>query len=266
MTDYKFGNSRSLYSTAPDLFAGRIGKRDILFLNGDTTQQHEAAIVFSGSSGKLSSNPLIRLRNPAGKATSETIISVRSGLRGHVTIWDSYTQLILFGDTDSASAFFAPGIPSSSSSGDEATFQNYWQFGSNKTVLVGGPYLVRNATISGSTLAIRGDLNGSITLTVIAPPEFSRVTWNGIPVLVDIRASRSLTSVVGFVGQLKMLVSSGSVDVPKLQNWKFANSLPEVQSNFSDEAWTTANRTATNIPFPMHYGDGRILYACDHEL
>lgn len=163
-------------------------------------------------------------------------------------------------------AFFAPGIPSSSSSGDEATFQNYWQFVSNKTVLVGGPYLVRNATISGSTLAIRGDLNGSTTLTVIAPPEFSRVTWNGIPVLVDIRASRSLTSVVGFVGQLKMLVSSGSVDVPKLQNWKFANSLPEVQSNFSDEAWTTANRTATNIPFPMHYGDGRILYACDHEL
>lgn len=92
---------------------------------------------------------------------------------------------------------------------------------SNKTVLVGGPYLVRNATISGSTLAIRGDLNGSTTLTVIAPPEFSRVTWNGIPVLVDVRASRSLTSVVGFVWQLKMLVSSGSVDVPKLQNWKF---------------------------------------------
>lgn len=163
-------------------------------------------------------------------------------------------------------AFFASGIPSSSSSGDESTFQNYWQFGSNKSVLVGGPYLVRNATISGSTLAIRGDLNGRTTLTVIAPPEFSRVTWNGMPVSAGIRASRSLTSVGGFVGQLKMSVSSGSVEVPKLQNWKFANSLPEVQSNFSDEAWTIANRTVTNIPFPMYYGDGRILYGCDYGL
>lgn len=109
---------------------------------------------------------------------------------------------------------------------------------------------MRNATISGSTLAIRGDLNGSTTLTVIAPPEFSKVTWNGMPVSANIRASRSLTSVGGFVGQLKMSVSLGSVEVPKLQNWKFANSLPEVQSDFSDEAWTIANRTATNIPFP----------------
>lgn len=47
-----------------------------------TTQQHEAAIVLSGSSGKLSSNPLIRFRNPVGKSASETIVSVRSGLRG----------------------------------------------------------------------------------------------------------------------------------------------------------------------------------------
>ncbi|KAI1781617.1 hypothetical protein LXA43DRAFT_1105617 [Ganoderma leucocontextum] len=46
-------------------------------------------------------------------------------------------------------------------------FESFWQFGTNTTVLVGGRYLVRNATISGGTLALRGNLNASVPLTVV---------------------------------------------------------------------------------------------------
>ncbi|KAJ7058079.1 hypothetical protein C8F01DRAFT_1255965 [Mycena amicta] len=39
-----------------------------------------------------------------------------------------------------------------------STFLSYSSIGSNSTVFAGGSYLVRNATISGSTLSLTGDL------------------------------------------------------------------------------------------------------------
>ncbi|KAF8572638.1 glycoside hydrolase family 35 protein, partial [Ramaria rubella] len=48
--DYTFGSSKLLYSTASILFAGKIGSRDVLFLFGDSNQDHEAALQLTGSS------------------------------------------------------------------------------------------------------------------------------------------------------------------------------------------------------------------------
>jgi hypothetical protein len=50
VTDYVFGNSKLLYSTAQILFASRIGTRDVLFLYGDTTQEHETSLILTGIS------------------------------------------------------------------------------------------------------------------------------------------------------------------------------------------------------------------------
>lgn len=266
VTDYLFGSSRALYSTASILFAGQIGKRDVLFLFGDANQEHEVSIALTGRSGVRATSSSVKFSSTKRKSSSETIVNVLSGARGLITIWDSDTQLVLYSDSDTAGTFSAPVVPSTASSGDEATFRNYWQFGSNTTVLVGGPYLVRNATISGSTLNIRGDLNASAMLNVVAPPDVSRVTWNGQEVEPMVRASQSLTSIGGFVGSVQPRVSANLIRVPTLQGWKFANSLPEIQQNFSDADWTIANHTTTNIPFKPFYGDGRVLYGCDYGL
>lgn len=266
MTDYKFGNSRALYSTASVIFAGQIGKRDVLFLFGDSDQAHEAAIPLAGSPGVRTTNPAFKFSSAADDSSNTTIISIQSGVQGLITVWDSDTQLVLFSDTDTAGTFFAPVIPSTAPSGDSATFSNYWQFGSNTTVLIGGPYLVRNASISGPTLNLRGDLNTSTELTIIAPPQVTRVTWNGQAVPTNARASRSLTQVGGIIGQVNTRISPSSVRIPKLTNWKFADSLPEIQAGFSDEDWVEANHTATNIPNKPVYGDGRVLYGCDYGL
>ena len=265
VTDYAFGRSRALYSTAPVFFAGQIGNRDVLFLTGDVGQQHEAAIKLTGSSGVRTRSSDVQFTSPSGQS-AETIISISPSTSGLVTIWDSSTQLVLFADSDTVGTFSAPVIPPHSSSGDTATFSNYWQFGSNSTVLVGGPYLVRNATISGSELALRGDLNASVTLTVIAPPSVRSITWNGQRVTTNTKAGAAITSIGGFSASLHPTVSSNSVHVPELTGWKFANSLPEIQSDFSDASWTIANHTTTNIPFKPYYGDGRVLYGCDYGL
>lgn len=125
---------------------------------------------------------------------------------------------------------------------------------------------MRNATISGTQLALRGDLNTSARLTVIAPPTIRTITWNGERVSSDASATSSLTSRGGFIGQLQVARTASAITVPKLSNWKFADSLPEIQNNFSDATWTIANHTTTNIPFKPYYGDGRILYGCDYGL
>jgi len=207
---------------------------------------------------------LVRFTSKKTGSSSDSIVSFMSGIKGLVTVWDSSTQLVLFADSDTAGTFFAPVLPSTSTTGDAETFKNYWQIGSNETVLVGGPYLVRNASLSGSELALRGDLNASVMLTVVAPPTVRTITWNGQRVEANAKASSAVTARGGFAGQLALSTSASGVHVPALSNWKFADSLPEIQANFSDAAWTIANHTTTNIPDKPLFGDGRVLYGCDY--
>jgi hypothetical protein len=190
------------------------------------------------------------------------IISFLPGIEGLVTIWDSDQQLVLFGDTVTAGTFWAPAISGSSSD----SFKEFWQFGTNSSVLVGGPYLVRSAAILGSRLALRGDLDAGVRLTVIAPSNIRSITWNDELVASDAEAALALTSRGGFVGHLKATGAAFGITVPVLQDWRYANSLPEIEANFSDADWVAANHTTTNIPYPLYYGDGRILYGCDYGL
>jgi hypothetical protein len=190
-----------------------------------------------------------------------TPVTFLPGIQGLVTIWDSSEQLVLYSDADTAGTFWSPEIPAN----DSVEFANYWQFGTNSSILVGGPYLVRNATIAGSTLALRGDLKDSVQLTVIAPDNVKAVTWNGIPISDDDVAVSNLTTQGGFVAQLKPSSALLGFVPPALTKWRYADSLPEISSGFSDANWTLADHTNTNIPFKPYYGDGRVLYGCDYE-
>ncbi|EIM90945.1 glycoside hydrolase family 35 protein [Stereum hirsutum FP-91666 SS1] len=264
--DYSFGaNSRVLYSTAQVMFAGQIGSRDVILLYGDSNQEHEASIYLQGTPTIQTNSSSIAFSSLA-QDVNATNIALSEGIEGLVTLWDSDLQLVLYADYVTASTFWAPVIASGST--EEDPFARYWQFGTNTTVLVGGPHLVRNASISDSgSLDIRGDLNSSVTLTVIAPPTVSSVTWNSEPVGIDDRASAAVTSIGGFIGNLEM--DSGrtkEIVAPVLENWRFADSLPEVLDGYDDGSWTVANRTTSNIPYPMNYGDGRILYQCDYQF
>lgn len=265
VTDYGFGDSSTLlYSTASIFFAGEIGGRDVLFVFGDSDQSHEFALPLQGNATVTTSNSLITSTS-TGNAT---LIGVMPGVSGLITVVDSNSQLVLFADSLTADTFFAPVLPSTDSTdSDTSEFANYWQFGSNSTVLVGGPHLVRNASLSsdGVTLALRGDLNTTspTILTVFAPTSVSTVMWNGEAVMMQANTSSSNGV---FVGTIQAASDFSGVAVPELTGWKFADSLPEIQANFSDANWTVANHTTTNIPFPPFYGDGRILYGCDYGL
>ncbi|TBU55766.1 glycoside hydrolase superfamily [Dichomitus squalens] len=257
ITDYSFGARGSvLYTTASIFFAGTIGQRDVLFLFGDANQSHEFALTLAGSGTRSTSTRLEFSDSTVGKGI--TNVAVQPGSNELLTIWDSPSQLILFADPVTAATFWAPAVKSQTRN-TVPGFESFWQFGTNTTVLVGGPNLVRNATISGNTLALRGDLNASVPLTVVAPSAVKRVTWNGAP--VSVQSSGALLT-----GRLTQNANVRRVTVPKLTGWKFNDSLPEIQPGFDDSAWTVANKTTTNINLQPLFGDGRVLYGCDYQF
>ncbi|KAI1789917.1 glycoside hydrolase superfamily, partial [Ganoderma leucocontextum] len=270
ITDYTFGTHGALlYTTASVFFAGTIGTRDVLFLYGSADQSHEFAFKATGTGTRTTSS---RIQFPPSPTTDDFTTTVAvlpeksgSGSAGLLTIWDSDAQLVLFADPVTAATFWAPAIrlPTPTPAGNPVRgLESYWQFGTNTTVLVGGPHLVRNATLSrdkdGTTLALRGDLNASVPLTVIAPPSVRAVSWNGKPVTVQ-SDGRGVLS-----GRLVRSVDVESVRVPKLEGWRFRDSLPEVQRGFDDSEWVVANHTTTNIFLKPVLGDGRVLYGCDY--
>ncbi len=231
VTDYSFGKfNKLLYSTANILFAGVIGDQDVIFLYGDLDQGSEFS--FGSLTVDIAPN------------------SLGPGLTPLFTHQNSTAPLILYADTETASTFWNPVIPASGELG------SYWQFGSNNTILVGGPYLVRNATVSSNgKLALRGDLNASTPLTLVLPSNINSVTWNGEAVKIT-----NTQNVPGlFTGQLELKTHSSAIHIPTLSSWKFKDSLPEVQPGFDDSTWVIADHTTTNITKPL-FGDGRVLY------
>ena len=241
VTDYHYGTSGFiLWSTAPVFFAGRIGNRDILYITADSGEPGELS---------LSHSAVVDFKFPDG---------VTGG--GPFAVVDTETSLVLVSTSRTAGTFFAPVLDGT---GSHASF---WQIGTNSTLLVGGPYLVRNASLGADgTLALHGDLNSSVTLQVVGPAQMKAVTWNGEAVARNDTATSNLSRFLGtFVGHLTF--SDPKITVPALTKWKFKDSLPEVQESFDDSSWILANHVTTNVPFKPYYGDGRVLYGCDYGL
>lgn len=257
VTDYAFGDSQLLYSTASIFFSGKIGNRDVLFLYGDSDQFHEAAFSFNSANSFTEStayHPSVNISNDL--ANDINTVTFLPGMNGLVPVFDTSSLLVLFSDSVTVATFWAPVIPSSSS-----PLASYWQFGSNDTVLVGGPYLVRNATIEGSVLKLIGDLNESVILTVYAPETVKTVSWNGA-LVEDLKQAQGESSAL--MGHLTIQKSLTSLKTPELTDWRFSDSLPEIKPDFSDQGWIVANHTTTNIIQPPLFGDGRVLYGCDY--
>ncbi|EEB90827.1 hypothetical protein MPER_10919, partial [Moniliophthora perniciosa FA553] len=267
VTDYAFGaNSRALYSTAQVFFAGVIDGRDILLLHGDSREEHLAAIKLTGTPNPFAAPPSNVQITASASANNETIISFLEGIEGLITVYDSDTQLILFADSETVKTFWSPIIATIPSDSDP--FANFWSFGTNQSILVGGPYLVRSASISDNgELALRGDLNvtegaGDVMLSVIAPKSVSSISWNGQQVSF-IPSFWEPSSIITAIIPNHANPHVAGITIPQLGEWKFSDSLPEIHPDFDDSNWVEANHTTTNIP-SMLYGDGRVLYPCDY--
>ncbi|KAH8833226.1 glycoside hydrolase family 35 protein [Flagelloscypha sp. PMI_526] len=255
--DYTFGVSgtKILYSTAEILTWTTIDNRDYIVFYAKSGQTGETAFV-SSSVAQL---------NTFGAETSVQS-SARSGVStiqyklGGTQFLDldvggvGISAIIL--DKETAYTWHAPVIPA------EGNFGNFFSIGTNQSVLVSGPYLIRTAAIQGDVLALVGDLNTTASaiqkIEIIAPSAVGRVTWNGKAVSVQRTSHRSL---VGSVGE-----AAPSIKLPSLDKWVASGSLPEIEVGFDDSTFTLADQTTTNITnLPPTAGD-KVLYSQQYEF
>ncbi|KAG9019237.1 hypothetical protein FRB90_004799, partial [Tulasnella sp. 427] len=251
-----------LYSTAAILLHGWMAEREVLIFTGDSSQDHEFAVELPHG---LNVTPHPFLQTSIHPAQGRyTIVHILQGLHGIVPVHESDDKAIYFVDTASSSVLWAPILQITGP--ESLPFPNFWSIGSNSSIAVHGPALVRSTSFSpqNNQLRIVGDLdpNLSIFLTIIgAPPTTKSITWNG--------------QEIGYLGSsfagdrfrlsfpMHSKVAPPDYRTQELTDWEYLDSLPEVNRGFNDSGWATANHTTTNLA-QKPYSGKHVLYGCDY--
>jgi beta-galactosidase GanA len=122
---------------------------------------------------------------------------------------------------------------------DEETAQTFWSPGG--AVLVRGPALVREASVSGNVLGLTGDTTIPTQLEVWAPPSVDTVNWNGQAIAVGTTSSGSLQGATSLPGVDQITLP----DIWKSQ-WLRRQGSPESAPNFDDSTWQPTSKTNTS--------------------
>ncbi|RPA90670.1 hypothetical protein L873DRAFT_1795386 [Choiromyces venosus 120613-1] len=144
--------------------------------------------------------------------------------------------------------FWVPDLPS-----DKA--KPLPTFSTEESVIVKGTYLIRSATVQGGILKLRGDVNTTETLEIIAN-KVDKVEFNG----KSLRTERTPYGTI----LAKLEYSEPKLQIPDLKHasWKVADSLPEISDKYDDSKWTKADDTNTANPRTLTTPTS--LYASDY--
>ncbi|KAI5890378.1 glycoside hydrolase family 35 protein [Schizophyllum commune H4-8] len=245
VVDYVFGQSETtvLYSTAEVLTWTTIDSTDYIVLYAGKGQTGQTALLFN-------EEPDVSTEDGSSveSSFSDGVLTIDYTLDGFEAVSINNGSLVLLlADKGIANTWSAPDIQG------EGDWGKFFSVGTNSSVLVGGPYLVRSASIDGDTLALVGDLNGTTPIEVFAPAAVSQVTWNGAPLDLESSSRGSLAGTATAEDQ--------PIELPTFGTWKVSGSLPEIDPDFDDSNWVTADLTATNYTnLPPVSGD-KILYS-----
>ncbi|KAG9025922.1 hypothetical protein FRB95_009626 [Tulasnella sp. JGI-2019a] len=282
-----------LYATASIFFSGWTRGRHVVVFYGDSGQEHEFAMKLQGMNGRLDTRHASVRTESLGEEdllAGYTILNVLPGMKGLLPLWESSEQVVIYADTEQTASLWAPVLEDGDNKADgksfeyatlssqesgPSTFPAFWSIGTNESIIVGGPHLVRSA--SYSTESRRLDLVGDLAmdqdtfLTVIALPKYTTsITWNGQ--FVETFAPSNLDGATS-PGVIKIplrqarsaasSLTSNAFKPPILDDWEYADSLPEISSTYDDSKWMTANNKTTHLPYPPLFGES-VLYGCDY--
>ncbi|RYP77162.1 hypothetical protein DL769_003472 [Monosporascus sp. CRB-8-3] len=252
VTDYDVGGVNLIYSTAEIFTWKKYGNKRVLVLYGGEDELHEFAV--STCLGK-----------PFTEGDGLVIFP-----KGSIMIFQWIVQpdrrVVHFADLDvyllwrnEAYNYWVLDLPDSETNAIP-------QQQTDSSIIAKGGYLLRNATLTGDTLHIIGDLNATTELEIIAgiSPNTS-ITFNG----------RTLEHAQRENNRLKMTLDFTMPDfkLPDLfkHEWRYLDSLPELSSSYDDGAWTLAGLSESNnprnltTPVSLYAGDygyhsGSIIY------
>ncbi|GAB1217937.1 hypothetical protein ATERTT37_007180 [Aspergillus terreus] len=241
VTDFRFGPSHTLlYSTAEVLTHAVMDKKATLVLWVPTGESGEFAVK-GAKSGKVERCPQCSNATFTRKKDVLVVNFTQAGGMSVLQLNNGVRVVLL--DRAAAYKFWAPPLTDDPFAPE------------TDLVLVQGPYLVRSASLSGSTLALRGDSVNETALEIFASKKVHTVTWNGKRIKTSRSSYGSLTA---------SLAAPPAVTLPALSptQWKSQDSLPERLPSYDDSgpAWVDANHMTTQNPrtpdtLPVLYAD-----------
>ncbi|KAK6065263.1 beta-galactosidase b [Seiridium cupressi] len=242
-TDFAFGSKSLLYSSAEVLTYAIIDGKEVLALWVPTGESGEFVIKGAHTAKLSSCNGCANVKVYSGNSTVTVSFLQNAGM-SVIELQDGAKVVLL--DRSAAYLFWSPALDN-----------NPLEAGNN-TVLVQGPYLVRSAVVEDKSLALTGDVANATDITIFAPKSVCAVTWNGKKLEFNSGKSGALTARLGGAAEFTL---------PDLGGWKYIDSLPEIQSNYSatSEAWIAATHTNTSNP-TVPALNNPVLYVDDYHI
>lgn len=245
-----------LYSTAGLSFAGQIGGRDVVVLHGDAGQSFEAV---------LQTNDTGSVRTVAWPSTGANFDTSKSGsvrvnwqtaskAATYAEVkWEDGSILLVLADT--LNAYTTRPLTLSA----QGALGHYLQ--DQEVVLISGGYHIANATLSSEgLLKLYGQSNETSSLEILSPNAVRNVAFNGKD-LGKIKQSEYGSYRVHLSG---IDAAAARFEPPALDDWRYADSLPEIGTDFDDSDWVRANLTSTpNAYFSVHgiSTEGHVLFS-----
>ncbi|KAF7595028.1 hypothetical protein BBP40_007629 [Aspergillus hancockii] len=234
VTDFEFGSKLLLYSTAEVLTYALIDGKEVLALWVPTGESGEFAVKGVNSAKFISKESSTNVEIHPGKNNVTVSFMQRAGM-SLVELGDG-TRIALL-DRSAAHLFWSTPL------------NNDPLEAGNNTVLVHGPYLVRSAKLDDCDLQLTGDIQNSTKVSIFAPKSVCSVKWNGKKI--------STKSAKGGI-RTATLDSAAKFKLPALTGWKYADSLPEIATDYSttSKAWIALNNPALYVDdYNIHVGN-----------
>ncbi|KUI57656.1 putative beta-galactosidase A [Cytospora mali] len=228
VTDYPVGDSKLLYSTAEIFTWQAYDDKKVLVVYGGPNELHELAVL-GASNGTLVEGDGVKIQ----KTNSSTVAQWQTSTdRRVLQVGNLYIYIL-----------------------DRNSAYNYWVAETTDgAVIVNGPYLVRSASVDGTTLSLRADFNKTTTIEIISAP-------SAITALQVNNVTLNYTAAVGI-----QTYSPPDFNIPDLSTatWYYIDSLPEISTGYDDSAWPDANHTNTTNPIGSPLLTPVSLYGSDY--
>ena len=220
VSDYDIGGATLVYSTAEVFTWHKYNDKTVLVVYGGPGETHELALAVTG---------LEVLEGDVKSITTRGYTVLNFAVDGgrkvaKVGVENSFIYVYMVSRNEAYNYWAI----------DQAPHDN-----SDAVILKAG-YLTRTAKVEGTTLAITGDLNATTPIEVIgAPSSVTKVTFNGKDVSVAPSKAGALC------GSIEL--PKADISVPKLNEleWKYIDTLPEIQASYDDSKWKVADLKKT---------------------
>ncbi|KAI1091381.1 glycoside hydrolase family 35 protein [Rostrohypoxylon terebratum] len=252
VTDYDVGGINLIYCTAEVFtWAQDVSGKRTLILYGGAEEVHEFAIDLANMTRTSTPTKPHDTNVKVEKTKFNTlVVQWKVSAERRILKLDDNLEVLLLWRND-AYNYWVTELPA------EGPIGNY-SSPSKSIVIVNGPYLVRTAAMDGETLRLTGDINRTIDVELIYEPtgKVKTLSFNDETLQGHRNGDGKLTARLDFQTPKMILPDFTSIE------WKYVNSLPEIEAFYDDSNWVACENPSTNNPQSLLTSTS--LYASDY--